>query len=89
MRPDQDEGNTAAARDDGGLFVVMIEGQNQAPIIMETEGYDSGERAAFDRLQRLLRNNTIGGAAIRGCVCRLTPVSGNMLLPLDMQRMQK
>ncbi len=66
--------------DTEGLFVVIREGRNQAPMIMETEGEFSSFEAAQDRAKR--------SGPIRVCVCRVIPVSGNELLPLDMMRMQ-
>lgn len=67
--------------DTNGVFVVLAEGQTQSPIVMETEGDNSTFDAAQDRAKK-------GQWALRTCVCRLVPVSGNELLYLDMIRMQ-
>jgi len=66
--------------DTGGLFVTIVEGKNQAPMILETEG----EFSSFEQAQVRIKK----GHWIRACVCRVTPVSGNELLALDMLRMQ-
>lgn len=69
--------------DDEGIYVVIAEGRMQGPIIMETEGEDSSRQAAEDRARSA--QNWI----VRHCICRLVPVEGNMLLPKDMERMQR
>lgn len=66
--------------DTEGVFVVIAEGRNQAPIILETEGGGS----SFDAAQKRTKHSQW----FRVCVCRLVPVSGNELVVLDMQRMQ-
>jgi hypothetical protein len=66
--------------DTEGVFVVIAEGRNQAPIILETEGEDS----SFDAAQKRAKS----GHWLRVCVCRVVPVSSNELLALDMIRMQ-
>lgn len=65
-----------------GVFVVVGEGRNQAPIVMETEGEDSSYDAAGAR-----RDNS--SWMHRACICRLVPVAGNELLLKDMERLQK
>lgn len=70
--------------DRDGAFVVIIETAGQGPIVLETEGEDSGYAAAEARAR-----NALGGRPLRFCICRLVPVAGNELLPLDLQRMQK
>jgi hypothetical protein len=70
--------------DRDGVFVAVIEATNQGPIVLETEGEDSSYGAAHTRAQK-----AFGGSIVRWCVCRLVPVAGNELLPLDLQRMQK
>lgn len=70
--------------DRGGCFVAVIESANQGPIVLETEGEDTSFDAARKRAERAL-----GGSSLRWCICRLVPVMGNELLPLDLQRMQK
>jgi hypothetical protein len=70
--------------DRAGVFVTVIETASQGPIVLETEGEDTSYQAAHDRAQKAL-----GQTCLRWCVCRLVPVSGNELLPIDLQRMQK
>ncbi len=65
-----------------GVFVVMCEGQSQSPIIIETEGGNSSYEGALATQKRISWSH-------RTCICRVIPVRGNELLPLDMQRMQK
>lgn len=65
-----------------GVFVVMAEGRSQGPIVMETEGANSSYEAAEERLAAITWPH-------RYCICRVIPISGNELLSLDMQRMQK
>ena len=67
-----------------GVFVLMIETASQAPIILETEG----DQSSFDKTEERIRL-AFGGKPLRYCICRLVPVAGNELLPIDMQRMQK
>lgn len=67
-----------------GVFVAVIEADNQAPIVLETEGEDTSYERASERAIK-----AFGGKSLRWCVCRLVPVAGNELLPLDLQRMQK
>lgn len=66
--------------DPDGVFVVVGEGRNQAPIVMETEG----EHSSFEEAQKRAK----ASHWLRTCVCRLVPVSGNELLALDLHRMQ-
>lgn len=68
--------------EDEGIYVLMAEGASQGPIILETEGPYSSREAAQARLRKM-------SWITRYCVCRVVPVSGNELLPLDMERMQK
>lgn len=75
---------TISKYDREGCFVAVIETPTQGPIVLETEGEDSSFAAAQDRAVKAM-----GGQPLRWCVCRLVPVSGNELLPLDLQRMQK
>lgn len=70
--------------DRDGVFVAMIESAGQGPIALETEGGDSSFDAARKRAER-----AFAGSTLRWCICRLVPVQGNELLPLDMKRMQK
>lgn len=67
-----------------GVFVGVVEGASQAPIVLETEGEDTTYDKALERAEL-----AFGSQSRRWCVCRLTPVSGNELLYLDLQRMQK
>lgn len=67
-----------------GVFVAVIEADNQAPIVLEAEGEDTSYERAEERARK-----SFGGRQLRWCVCRLVPVAGNELLPLDLQRMQK
>lgn len=67
-----------------GVFVAVIEAANQAPIVLETEGEDTSYDRASERAMK-----AFGGGNLRWCICRLVPVAGNELLPLDLQRMQK
>ncbi|HCI98493.1 hypothetical protein [Sulfitobacter pontiacus] len=71
---------TVDTYDTEGLFVTIVEGKNQAPMILETEGNFSSFDQAQERIKR--------GHWLRACVCRVVPVSGNELLALDMLRMQ-
>lgn len=75
---------TICKYDRDGIFVAVIETASQAPIILETEGDQSGYDAAMGRVSK-----AFGGKPHRYCICRLVPVAGNELLPIDMQRMQK
>lgn len=75
---------TIDKHDRNGCFVAVIETSGQGPIVMETEGEDSSYEAAEARIARVF-----GGKPLRHCICRLVPVAGNELLPLDLQRMQK
>lgn len=70
--------------DRDGCFVAVIESANQGPIVLETEGEDTSFDAARRRAEK-----AFGGATIRWSICRLVPVAGNELLPIDLQRMQK
>ena len=65
-----------------GVFGLVVEGANQAPILMEAEGDQSSYQYAMERATHAL------GRPVRWCVVRLVPVSGNELLLLDMQRLQ-
>ena len=67
--------------DDGGVFVIMAEGSTQGPIILEVEGEFTSYQSALDRSRK--------SHWIRTCICRVIPVSGNELLALDMERIQK
>lgn len=69
-----------------GVFGLVIETSNQAPILMETEGDQSSRE---DARARALNGSALGGQVRRWCVVRLVPVDGNELLLLDMQRLQK
>lgn len=64
------------------VYGVIAEFPSQGPILMESEGPWSSEEAARERTYKLK-------GAIRTAVVRLTYASGNELLLLDMQRMQK
>ena len=68
--------------DTEGVFVVMCEGPHQGPIILEVEGDNSSYESAQKTLNKI-------SWKVRTCICRVIPVNGNELLPLDMQRMQK
>jgi hypothetical protein len=70
--------------DRDGCFVAVVEMPGQAPIVLETEGADTSYERAIERARKAL-----GGTSIRFCVCRLVPVAGNELLPIDLKRMQK
>lgn len=67
-----------------GIFSVIVEGAGQAPILLETEGFQSSYDDAQKRAQ-----TAFGKSAVRYCIVRITPVAGNELLAKDMQRMQK
>lgn len=69
--------------DRNGVFGLVVECANQAPILMEAEGDQSSYQYAMERSTRAL-----GGRPVRWCVVRLVPVIGNELLLLDMQRLQ-
>lgn len=70
--------------DRNGVFVAVIEAAGQGPIVLESEG----EHTSYDAAEARARK-AFGGSGLRWCVCRLVPVAGNELLPLDLQRMQK
>ena len=73
---------------DSGVFAVICEFKNQAPILMETEGPQS----SFDACERLRRDLEARPDVIRTCVVRIEdgPAwGGNTLLLADMKRMQK
>jgi hypothetical protein len=72
------------ARSEGGCFGVVVEGANEAPILMEAEGKTTSYEAAEARLKRL-----IGGQYFRGCVVKLVPVYGNEAVLTAMQGEQK
>ena len=67
--------------DNKGIFVLMVEGRNQGPIILETEGEFSSRTAAAKRMKELRGWHRVA-------MCRVIPVGGNELLALDMMRMQ-
>ena len=71
------------AYDRAGVFGLVIETPNQAPILLETEGDQSSREAAMGRVKQ-----AFGGRPLRWCLVRLVPVCGNELLLLDMQRLQ-
>lgn len=68
--------------DDEGIFVVIGEGKQQAPMILETEGECSSYEAARERARQM-------PWLTRYCICRVVPVAGNELLALDMIRLQE
>lgn len=72
-------------RDPGGLFAVVAEWSNQAPILMETEGFMTSIDAARDRAAKMAARKDM----LRVCIVRLTYKSGNELALHDMKRMQK
>ena len=72
--------------DSEGLFVVMYEARNQAPMIMETEAVHSTYEAARKRAGRSFMLRT---CILRTCICRVIPIEGNELLTLDMMRLQE
>lgn len=74
-------GRTRWPGSDPGAFVLIFETDNQAPMVMETEGEDSSYEGARKRLEKF--------KPLRWCVARLTYEAGNSLLLLDLQRMQK
>lgn len=67
--------------DTEGVFVIMVEGRNQGPMILKTEGEFSSRDAAMKRMQEMKGWHRVA-------MCRVIPVSGNELLALDMMRMQ-
>lgn len=72
---------TIDAYDRNGVFVLMCEGDMQAPIILETEGEFSSYDAAKARRAKITWVRRI-------CICRVVPIEGNELLALDMIRLQ-
>ena len=73
---------------DSGVFAVICEFKNQAPILMETEGSQSSFEACEKRRRELEARPDV----IRTCVVRIADCPawcGNSLLLEDMKRMQK
>lgn len=73
---------------DSGVFAVICEFKNQAPILMETEGRQS----SFDACEKRRRDLEARPDVIRTCVVRIADGPswcGNSLLLADMKRMQK
>lgn len=85
MMGETDTSGPAQSRETSGVFGVIVEYQNQGPILMECEGPRSSYGAALDYMRRLVS----GGRVLRACVVRLEYEDGNELLILDMKRMQK
>lgn len=72
---------TINTHDSEGVFVLMVEGRNQGPMILETEGEFSSYAEAQKRAETMKYWSRVA-------ICRVIPVSGNELLALDMVRMQ-
>ena len=73
---------------DSGVFAVICEFKNQAPILMETEGRQS----SFDACEKRRRDLEARPEVIRACVVKVSATStwaGNTLLIEDMKWMQK
>lgn len=73
---------------DSGVFAVICEFKNQAPILMETEGRQS----SFDACEKRRRDLEARPDVIRTCVVSIAVPeawAGNTLLLEDMKRMQK
>lgn len=73
---------------DDGLFAVICEFKNQAPLLMETEG----EHSSFEACEKRRRELEARPDVIRTCVVSITATptwAGNTLLLADMKRMQK
>ncbi len=73
---------------DSGVFAVICEFKNQAPILMETEGHQS----SFEACEKRRRDLEAQTHVIRACVVRIADGPswcGNSLLLADMKRMQK
>lgn len=73
---------------DSGVFAVIAEFKDQAPILMETEGDQSSLSAARDRMQRMAGRPDV----IRVCIVRLVNSgvwSGNQTLLAAMRDMQQ
>ncbi len=68
--------------DHTGCYVIVAEWNNQAPIVMETEGRQSSYAAARERMNKGPGRNS------RSCIARLTYVDGNELVLLDLKRLQ-
>lgn len=62
-----------------GCYVIVAEWNNNAPIVMETEGVHSSYAAARERLNK---------GPGRKCIARLTYVEGNELVLLNLKRLQ-
>jgi hypothetical protein len=73
---------TIDPHDSEGIYVMLCDGPRQGPIVLETEGEDSSREKAEERAGKC-------SWVHRYTICRLVPVSGNSLLPLDMERMQR
>ena len=73
------------ARRDEGAYVVIFENDNQAPIIMETEGGDTSLASCMERVKRMQAQRGFS----RWCIARLVPIEGNELLVLDLERLQQ
>lgn len=73
---------------DSGVFAIICEFKNQAPILMETEGHQSSLEACEKRRRDLEARPDV----IRTCVVHIADGPawcGNSLLLADMKRMQK
>ena len=73
---------------DSGVFAVICEFKNQAPILMETEGPQS----SFEACEKRRRDLEARPDVIRTCVVSIAVPkawTGNTLLLADMKRMQK
>jgi hypothetical protein len=67
------------------IFAVVVEGQKEGPILMETEGHHTCLKQARDRLDMLLASH----AWFRGCVVRLEYADGNRAVLHAMKGMQQ
>lgn len=74
--------------DYSGVFAVIVEFKNQAPILMETQGNVSSYEAA-EKCRRGLEKRCDVIRALTVKVCATEGWNGNDLLLDDMKRMQK
>jgi hypothetical protein len=71
--------------EDDGVYGVVVEWQNQGPILMEAEGPRTSYNWAYEYMRSL-----VGAPRVtRVAVVRLAYVDGNELLLKDMKRMQQ
>lgn len=68
------------------IYAVVVEGNTEAPILMEMEGPKSTREAAEKHLNQLVGP---GSRWFRGCVVRLEFECGNQAVLATMQGLQK